>query len=350
MIKKQYDGIQALRFVAAITIVIYHLSLHYLGRKGTIDVSVMKYFGYLGVDVFFVISGFVIWHSTSEKTEPFAFIKRRAWRIYSAYLPVALLMAIVIAGSMRPSAFEGMSIWKTALLWPAAASERALDVSWSLTYEMIFYIAMSISLLFGKRNHLIPVMVVLGASGFILSSFGIKIESLMGRYLTSPFLLEFATGCLVSIAATKFKTDKAFPFLIVGVALLAAGSFYCISNNYVPGNVTGEMARFVLFGLPAAVLVYGCSQVEVHSSLALTLRKLGDASYAIYLLHMPTLIIIWHALPVVFDIRYFFKNLEIGAAVILVLTIALSLAYYKYVEQALLKVKFQARTPVQAHS
>lgn len=92
------------------------------------------------------------------------------------------------------------------------------------------------------------------------------------------------------------------------------------------------------------------AQAEVHSSFALTLRKLGDASYAIYLLHMPILIIIWHALPVVFDIRYFFKNLEIGAAVILVLTIALSLAYYKYVEQVLLKVKFRARTQVQAHS
>jgi peptidoglycan/LPS O-acetylase OafA/YrhL len=163
-------------------------------------------------------------------------------------------------------------------------------------------------------------------------------------------LLEFAIGCLVSITATKFKTDKALNFIIAGVALLAAASFYCYSISYVPGNVTGEMSRFVLFGIPAAILVYGCAQVEVHSSFALMFRKLGDASYAIYLLHMPIIFIIWHFLPVVFDFRYFFKNLEIGAAMILVTTVILSLAYYKYVEQVLLKVKFKARTPIRVHS
>lgn len=339
-----------MRFFAAITAVIYHLSLHYIARKGTVDVSSIKYFGYLGVDVFFVISGFVIWHSTNSKTEPFAFIKRRAWRIYSAYLPVAVLMLIVTATSMRPEVFERQSIWKSALLWPSPNYERALNVSWTLTYELIFYIAMALCLLFGKRRYLVPIMSALGICGFALSASGVKIGSQIASYLTSPLLLEFAIGCLVSITATKFKTDNALNFIIAGVALLAAASFYCYSINYVPGNITGEMSRFVLFGIPAAILVYGCAQVEVHSSFALMFRKLGDASYAIYLLHMPIIFIIWHFLPVVFDFRYFFKNLEIGAAMILVTTVILSLAYYKYVEQVLLKVKFKARTPIRVHS
>ena len=92
------------------------------------------------------------------------------------------------------------------------------------------------------------------------------------------------------------------------------------------------------FGLPAALIVYGQACLNSENKIANALKVLGDASYAIYLLHIPILIFIWHALPVTAKFWFFFKNLEIGAIVIVITTVLLSLAYYKFIEKPLLKI------------
>ena len=97
--------------------------------------------GFAGVDVFFVISGFIMYHTTVKANGPGAsldFLKRRAARIYSGYWPFFILAAIVFAWA-RPAHFEASNLLTSFLLWPAPLHEVLLDVSWTLSYEMYFY-------------------------------------------------------------------------------------------------------------------------------------------------------------------------------------------------------------------
>lgn len=319
-------------------VVIYHVSMHYTARKGHLDVTFLKYFLYSGVDIFFVISGFVIWQSTSNNTNTKDFLIRRAWRIYSGYLPVLAICGAILAISASDKAKSAISILPSILLWPTPHQERILDVSWTLTYELFFYLAMAGCLLLKRKNAVVVILLACGVGGFIFSLLSKQPINYAASYIISPLLIEFAIGCLISIAFNKYKAQSPRACIASGFALILTSGAIAFQLKYIPGGKSGEFIRVFAFGLPAALIVYGQACLNSENKIANALKVLGDASYAIYLLHMPILIFIWHALPVTAKFWFFFKNLEIGAIVIVITTVLLSLAYYKFIEKPLLKI------------
>lgn len=151
-------GIQMLRAAAAIAVVVYHM-VHAEGVHGG-GVAVLggpAHFGYAGVDVFFVISGFIMATITAGKfgRAKFAveFLCRRAVRIVPLYWLCTLAVAAVLA--LHPNAlsseFENKSLIDSLLMIPQAGGPL-LAVGWTLSYEIFFYAMAAIGLAIGTRS------------------------------------------------------------------------------------------------------------------------------------------------------------------------------------------------------
>ena len=134
-------NLQFLRFAAAMLVVLYHSSSHLRSTgldQGTVF-ALSEGIGFAGVDIFFVISGFIMAWTTQEAAGPaaaFDFLRRRLARIYSGYWPF-FLFAVVLFAWTDPPFFEGSDLEKSAILWPT--NRLLLAVSWTLIFELFFY-------------------------------------------------------------------------------------------------------------------------------------------------------------------------------------------------------------------
>ena len=160
-----YKNIQILRFIAAFLVVLHHTlppnvhPAHYANIPAWItEISV---YGFAGVDIFFVISGFIM-AETTRSMQPGAstasgFVFRRFLRIYSGYWPAFLLVLFL---SIWLGIFNGPEIsrWKSFLLLPQEF--YLLNVSWTLTYELYFYLLIGAMLCF-TRKQAVPVFLAL---------------------------------------------------------------------------------------------------------------------------------------------------------------------------------------------
>jgi exopolysaccharide production protein ExoZ len=280
--KENYTGIQALRFLAAILVVIQHATLYTHER---LDPALSAWTGGgVGVDIFFVISGFVMVVSSRKlMTQPggwLVFAKRRLIRIVPLYwlattLKIAALLAIPAAILHAKLAFYQVAT--SYLFFPARNAEGALDplvgVGWTLNYEMFFYTVFTLALLL-RRNIYSFIGVVLGLCA--LGSLVPNIESDALAFYFNSIVIEFFGGMLLArVAATwRFPWWACLTAFAVGLALLLAQ----------PG---GSFPRFIGSGLPALMVVSGVVFGErwLAGRIPNFLLDLGAASYALYLFH-----------------------------------------------------------------
>jgi exopolysaccharide production protein ExoZ len=214
------------------------------------------YIGAFGVDLFFVLSGFVI--ASTTPTTAREFLTRRFLRIYPIYwlmtLPVLLF-----------ATFDVGRFMSSLTLWPfwgePHGSQPYLGAAWTLCYEVLFYCSFAV----GRVNWRIPVIGLMAVQVLWLLT-GHPIAA----YLGSPIILEFLAG----VALTRVRPSKNAGSLcaIVAVVLLIL----------VPhGN------RLFMWTLPAALLVYAAITAETRLRKLSPAVKLGDASYSIYLAFGP---------------------------------------------------------------
>ncbi|WP_455872024.1 acyltransferase family protein [Serratia proteamaculans] len=280
---KEYVGIQYLRGLAAILVVVYH---------SMAMVAVNPYFPYpigdFGVDVFFVISGFIMWTTTTQKkVTPSNFFKARLFRVFPLYWIFTCILLISIFAV--PSAFinqrnlDASFIIKSFLLVPAYNPDVGditplYTVGWTLVYEMFFYIVFALSLFipFAKAR-----LVILIASFSLLVLAGVLMSPQGAAALTytNPLLLEFLAGVIVGVSAnrlSKLNVKLGFAFVGAAVILLILG---CMNE--------ATLSRAIAFGPGATLLVASSLVFEKYFSskpnrLALLL---GGASYSMYLAH-----------------------------------------------------------------
>jgi exopolysaccharide production protein ExoZ len=151
--------------------------------------------------------------------------------------------------------------------------EPVLQPGWSLNYEIFFYLLFSITLAL-RASWRFFVMTTLLAG---LVGLGTMLpSSSVAAFYTNSIILEFLAG----MAIAHFGWRLHWVFVPVGFALLAYG---------VPGNFG---ARIIWGGIPAAMIVAGALSIEPRLPRLRSLDLLGDASYAIYLTHMVTIVLI----------------------------------------------------------
>lgn len=295
-------NIQFLRFAAAFMVVMYHASKHVLatGVDQGFLFSAAEAAGFAGVDVFFVISGFIMFYTTTSSrgvVSSAEFLKRRAARIFSGYWPFFILAAIVFAWA-RPEHFAASNLIGSLFLWPMPLNELLLDVSWTLSYEMYFYLLFTVLVLFSIRTRMWLLVATLAAvtvfnliQHFVTHDFtpeNYYYNTFNGLFYTSPFLAEFFAGAVVAMFARKGSQCLGWLLLVLGI-----GGF-CMAGGVNAWVYEGKIEqgfhvvpRVLLFGIPSVMMLLGLVNLETHGRQAPARFSLatGGASYAIYLSH-----------------------------------------------------------------
>ncbi len=269
-VMNQISSLQVMRAIAAIGVV----SLHVGGSA--------LFVGNAGVDLFFVISGFVMVYSSANlfgKAASIAtFAIRRILRIAPLYWLVTATLVLLYGGE------TGAAILKTLFFVPYANATGAWlpigYVGWTLNYEMFFYVIFAVALVLPRR---FAVAVVVGAIAFLALIGHFAAPSGIVDFWTKPIILEFAFGCVLGLAYLEgLRLPRPLTAVLVMAAIVAL----------VLGTSSSEMVRPFVWGLSAAALVAAACLVKkpwLLGDLAAPLRLLGDASYALYLVHVPVL-------------------------------------------------------------
>jgi peptidoglycan/LPS O-acetylase OafA/YrhL len=303
-VRPTLHNLQALRGVACLLVFGIHLAVWEqtfgIGRP---LLGGFVWFGYAGVDLFFVLSGFLITftqfrHLGHPAAAP-AYLFRRAWRIYPTFWAVMLLgvgLTLAVSGRWavvtQPGAPGVRTLWLTWLtLAPSRVPNLYVPPAWSLSFEMMFYLAFAGLVVLPRRvgpRLLGGWAVAVGVAAVAVG--GAELSTRVWLWhLLSPFVWEFLLGCgaawAVRAGATRFGRAAA----VLGVGWAAAWVLSW-ADPKDPAAVAGNMVwRVAAFGPAAALLVYGLVALELRGGWRLPrwLRHTGDASYSIYLWHAP---------------------------------------------------------------
>lgn len=288
--KQTYTGLQVLRFVAAMLVAVMHvtqaISIHITGRGEGVYWGT----GAVGVDIFFVISGFVMALSTSRLPmqgparmgAAWIFMKRRILRIVPLYwfytlLKAALIVAIpalAMKSTVVPSHLAA-SLAFVPTMAPWNLIQPVLPVGWTLNFEMLFYVVFAAAIAIGAPR-------IRFCLAIFLSIF------LAGRYFTASvplafyaqsIIFEFIIGVAFAQALVRWGPGP----VLAGAGLLVAGAVFTFALGWDPSS-----DRLVPWGIGAAAIVLGTLWLEPvieRMPLAKPLAFLGDASYSIYLSH-----------------------------------------------------------------
>jgi len=282
VLRHEISGVQYLRGFAAMSVVVYHLSLQYnwLDSK-SIELKTLQ----SGVDIFFVISGYIMFYSTDGGTNlpPVEFFKRRLVRILPLYWLVTLTMIVVLLLAPQLVKQSMLRFWHAVaslafvpMLNPATKTNYSPLVApgWTLNFEMLFYAIFAIGMAFNSRSPTKMIAIVISPI-VILSTIGLALQpnGVLGVY-TNPIMLEFAFGMLIAYATSNQKPRQA-PLMYLALGILLAALFLLpMPENSLRSFQFGILASFIV---TIAVLV---------KWPRLTLPLLvGDASYSIYLTH-----------------------------------------------------------------
>lgn len=277
--------VQILRFFAALAVVAFHALG--LAPKGfevpQTMLSLALSYGGRGVDLFFVISGFIIFYtSQGDALTPGAFLRRRVERIVPLYFFVIFIFTMLAL--MLPAIFATPG-WYTlrhivkslAFISFTDGEPPVIAVGWSLEYEMYFYLAVALLMASTRQvwRNVVMVFSALAIAGQLPG-----VSAALGNYafFTDPMILEFVLGV---IAGQLFVHGR------IGWPMLAATG--CAYAAVVAGD---PFNRAVVAGIPACALVAAAAVISrrrIHPSWPeRALARLGDASYSIYLAQVET--------------------------------------------------------------
>ena len=278
-------NIQALRALAAFMVVCVHLEALAILAGARAHATEA---GNAGVDLFFVISGFIMVFTTGRKPQsPAGFFSARLRRIAPLYWSVTL--AVFAVARLTPSLIQNTpsdlgrllaSLLFLPELRPDGTMRPVVFVGWTLNFEMAFYVLFAIGLLSPKRW--LGVFATVGALAFAVAwgQLARPADPVLAFY-TQPMVLEFGLGMLLGLAWPHLKPPR-WACRPLAAAGLAAFALMLLGPALWPGT-----DRLIIFGLPAMVIVAACLMLE-RQGWAVRWRwvkALGAASYAIYLSH-----------------------------------------------------------------
>ena len=235
------NNIQNLRALAAYAVVAYHCLIRFLHPADPLGRSYLD-LPSGGVDLFFVISGFVMVHTTRDDETPAWFATKRIARIVPLYwLATFVVIALVV---VRPWTFSGALLTPDSILASlffvphVDANGQAypiLGVGWTLNYEMMFYALFAMSLLL-PRTYRLPGVIALISLVWLTAN--LSGDSLIAHVYANPILFEFAAGCVLAHALRGVNADHAFDSFI-GLAIRLHMNRVHVTNHGLRRHVLG---------------------------------------------------------------------------------------------------------------
>ncbi|MFT4096490.1 MAG: acyltransferase [Rhodoblastus sp.] len=343
-------SIQALRALAAIMVVFHHAQNDAGRTAAEIGQPFERFFALpwaSGVDLFFVVSGFVMVFS-SEKM--FAapggagqFISRRIARIVPLYwLATAVFLVAVLRGAaagkaLAPSLGEIVSSF-AFLPWPRGldgAPRPVLSLGWTLEYEMFFYLVFACFLWLPRTRAVAGVAAFLGA--LVLANVAFRPQNIALAYWSDPIVLEFALGMGIALthrAGVRLSGLAALGLAVPALAVLACDPMHSASEGFDALDPNGFL-RLFSWGAPMAALFAAIVLRERRPQAGAAMRMaatVGDASYALYLFHPLALIVLRKLWLAGHLERFGFWPLVIASTLA---SVALALAIYRWIETPL---------------
>lgn len=254
----KFHSIEALRFLAATAVVFVHIPV--------IEV------GHFGVDVFFVISGFVMMLSTEHGHEKF-FVKRliRIVPIYWLFTLGVFAIALLVPSLLKNTTSDVVQLAKSLLFIPfdkGNGHRPVLFLGWTLNYEMYFYALFALSLRVAPRQR--ALLTAAALAGVYLLCLGST--EYPAKAYGDPIVFEFVFG--MALYLVLVKRQRAVPALLVAASLALAALWPDVLAH-----------RVLRYGLPSVVFVGVVLALVGDRRLPPSLVMLGGASYALYLTH-----------------------------------------------------------------
>lgn len=286
-----FDSLQALRGIAALAVLLFHLrAVESKYIPGDAVLGAVAAHADAGVDLFFVISGFVMAQVGRGRFDGFyaagLFLMKRAWRV----LPLYWLFTTVAVGLMMTfpaivnSSYPDQSIIRSYLLIPYTQLP-VLAVGWTLIHEAYFYIVFAVAIAIIAERALTACLIGWAAVIVYAHLDGSHEMTPLSQLLTSPLTLEFIVGVLAGLHWRKLPRELAFAMMIVGIALYLTAAVGLADTSI---SAPKPWLRMATFGTASVLLVLGWVMYESrgHGSAPSALVALGNSSYSLYLSHV----------------------------------------------------------------
>ena len=279
----QFPNVQYLRATAALIVVLWHAALE-TGRGAGTPLAIWH--GGFGVEIFFVISGFIITYTSralSGRAAAITFIHKRLARIVplywittTAFIAISVLMRNLVH---RSGDYDPIYIVNSYLFIPSQASDGSMQpvygLGWSLNYEMFFYFCFAVAIL---KKWMLPVVIAALVSMTMLHS-SLRPNSIPWA-LSGGFLLEFVAGVALGLLAAR--TTYRLPGYVFW---LSTSSLLVLASIFIPHDdayVLPTPASFALAVAIASVAVFSRKAFDPFGIFTI----LGFASFSLYLTHM----------------------------------------------------------------
>ncbi|RDI99516.1 acyltransferase [Dyella solisilvae] len=282
-----YKSVQTLRAVAAMSVALMHIlffygdSMKYIGGPDPwmFHFFNFKGFGGVGIQIFFVISGFIMAYLNAiAETRTFgAFMGRRLTRIVPLYWVCTLVWSCILAD---PSFYGARKIIESLLFIPNPDNTAVLGPGWSLNFEMMFYALFAFVMLVMRRS-----AIWIGVAFLVMHIIGEITGFFVFRLFSDAVVTNFLAGIAIfHIHRLDWVKKEATAIFVAGVALLLSSIYW-----HMPDASFGAR-QFVPWGIPSMLIVLGAVSMDVANKHMWLFRNrmmlaLGNASYALYLVH-----------------------------------------------------------------
>jgi len=288
------DHVQALRGLAAFLVLMAHLAKIEGKTAANPILPASMDWGMMGVDLFFVISGFIMvyitrdWHAGGGRKVP-EFLFARITRIYPLYwiVSAALLGVWLVRPDMVfSSSINQPQILNSVLLVPSYAYPM-LEVGWTLVYEMMFYLLFALILVLPARVR--PLGILLWAALVLAGNYlGAQALGAIPFHLFSALSLEFLAGAATALVFLRFQGSRPLAYGLVAIGIVGMGMWF-----FIGGPFEDQWPRVLRLTLPACALLLGAAWLDRHGGSAPRAAvRLGDWSYSLYLTHLLSLVLL----------------------------------------------------------
>jgi peptidoglycan/LPS O-acetylase OafA/YrhL len=309
--RTRLDGIEQMRGLAALGVVVAHAVDSVSALGGRVDgvflpaVPAANDFGACGVDLFFVISGFVMTYSISQGAPVSAaqFVWNRFKRIVPAFWLASLVYALLCLAFGEP--IDPRTLLTTVSIVPLAGQGEyvfpTLYVGWTLAFELCFYLLVAIVVATGRRPASLAILLLVGAAALL----GIlwRPSAITARFLANPIYLEFACGIVGYLLFARglhgVRARCALICLMAGFLAAITMLPIDLSVSLHPVaviNGDASLKRALMFGPAFMLLVLGSIEPERRAGwIRRFLLIIGRASYSLYLTHAFVMLCVEHA-------------------------------------------------------
>jgi peptidoglycan/LPS O-acetylase OafA/YrhL len=278
------NNIQALRGFAATIVVGYHLAEAAISEQ--FDPGLLSIFagGEIGVDIFFVISGFIMYFIGARRPDMSvtSFLTARFWRILppywailTLYVMAAIALAVIFGDTDRLPTFRSLLISYTLAPIPG----HVIIIAWTLSIEILFYIIFALTFFRWGPKGLIFAMLAWAGAAQVITHFT-DLRSIWLAFTLNTVVLEFLFG----IAIAHIYLNAPNNHLKFGRTALAIGAFLVGAYTLSGAWHVGPLGREFCAGIPAAILVYGAIGTDLR--LPKFILVWGESSYVLYLGHL----------------------------------------------------------------